>query len=67
MVPDHILDSECPHRTTYRNCLEVECNNHLSRVDEFGTFDNSTEAWEEDWDESPQLGGMAEELRQEYE
>ncbi|MEU8756226.1 hypothetical protein AB0C88_37640 [Streptomyces chartreusis] len=27
-------------------------------------FDNSAEAWEEDWDDSPQLGGMGEELRQ---
>ncbi|MGV9352301.1 hypothetical protein [Streptomyces misionensis] len=26
--------------------------------------DNSAEAWEEDWNESPQLGGMGEELRQ---
>ena len=28
--------------------------------------DNSAEAWEEDWNDSPQLGGMGEELRQEY-
>lgn len=28
--------------------------------------DNSAEAWEEDWDASPQLGGMGDELRQTY-
>lgn len=32
---------------------------------EYG-IDNSSEAWEEDWDDSPQLGGMGEELRQLY-
>ncbi|MEU0783526.1 hypothetical protein ABZ341_18370 [Streptomyces sp. NPDC006173] len=67
MIPEHLLDSECPHRVAYRNCSEVECGNYLGRVEEFGLPDNSAEPWEEDWNESPQLGGMAEELRQEYE
>lgn len=64
-VPEHILNSECPHRLLYINCEEVECNNYLREVEEYGVVDNSAEAWEEDWDNSPQLGGMGEELRQE--
>lgn len=30
------------------------------------SIDNSHEAWEEDWNDSPQLGGMGPELEQEY-
>ncbi|UPZ27654.1 hypothetical protein MUK60_07380 [Streptomyces sp. LRE541] len=66
-IPEHILNSECPHQLLYQNCEEAECNNYLRSVEEYGLVDNSAEAWEEDWNESPQLGGMAEELRQEYE
>lgn len=66
-VPEYILNSECPHRLLYINCEGVECNNYLREIEEYGVADNSAEAWEEDWDNSPQLGGMGEELRQEYE
>lgn len=66
-IPEHILNSECPHQLLYAECEEVECRNHLCRIEEYGVVDNSAEAWEEDWNDSPQLGGMGEELRQEYE
>ncbi|MGA6223451.1 hypothetical protein ACPESV_24335 [Streptomyces umbrinus] len=65
-IPEYILNSECPHQLLYANCGEVECNNYLRSVEEHGVVDNSAEAWEEDWNNSPQLGGMGEELRQEY-
>lgn len=65
-IPEYILNSECPHRLLYQNCEEVGCNNYLRAVEENGLVDNSAEAWEEDWDDSPHLGGMGEELRQLY-
>lgn len=65
-VPEYILNSECPHRLLYQNCEDVECNNYLREVGESGVADNSAEAWEEDWNDSPNLGGMGEELRQLY-
>ncbi|MFD5577277.1 hypothetical protein [Streptomyces pseudogriseolus] len=65
-IPEYILNSQCPHGLLYQNCQEAECNNYLREVEESATVDNSAEAWEEDWDDSPQLGGMGEELRQEY-
>jgi hypothetical protein len=66
-APEYILNSECPHHILYMNCREVECNNYLRGIEEAGLVDNSAEAWEEDWNHSPQLGGIGEELRQEYE
>lgn len=65
-IPEYILNSQCPHGVLYQNCEEVECNNYLREVEEYGLVDNSVEAWEEDWDDSPHLGGMGEELRQLY-
>lgn len=65
-IAEHILNSECPHRPLRMNCAEVECNNYLRGIEESGVVDNSAEAWEEDWNDSPQLGGMGEELRQLY-
>jgi hypothetical protein len=63
-ISEHILNSECPHRLLYMNCGEVPCNNYLRSIEEEPAVDNSAEAWEEDWNDSPQLGGMGEELRQ---
>lgn len=65
-IPEHILNSECPHGLLYQNCEEVECNDYLREVEECGVVDNSAEAWEEDWDNSPTLGGMGAELREVY-
>ncbi|MFJ4356948.1 hypothetical protein ACIP25_11825 [Streptomyces massasporeus] len=65
-IPEHILNARCPHDELYAECEDQGCNDYLRSIEEGTLTDNSAEAWEEDWDDSPQLGGMGEELRQQY-
>lgn len=65
-IPEHDLYAPCPHEKPRTECEEQSCRDYLRAVEaeECVRADNSAEAWEEDWDNSPQLGGMGEELRQ---
>ncbi|WP_405769369.1 hypothetical protein OG539_32950 [Actinacidiphila glaucinigra] len=65
-IPEHILNTQCSHGVIYMECVDKDCNAYLRDIEERGIIDNSAEAWEEDWNDSPQLGGMGEELRQLY-
>lgn len=65
-IPEHILNTQCPHEELYAECEDQGCNDYLRGIEEGTLADNSAEAWEEGWDDSPQLGGMGEELRQLY-
>jgi hypothetical protein len=63
-IPEHILNAQCPHGELYAECEGEGCNDYLRSIEEADVVDNSAEAWQEDWNDSPQLGGMGEELRQ---
>lgn len=65
-ISEHILNAQCTHGVLYAHCETAECNDYLRDIEERSIIDNSAEAWQEDWNDSPQLGGMGEELRQEY-
>jgi hypothetical protein len=65
-IPEDDLYDPCPHEKPRVECEKQSCRDYLRAVEaeEYVAPDNSAEAWEEDWDSSPQLGGMGEELRQ---
>lgn len=65
-IPEHILNSHCPHEELYAECEDAGCNEYLRTVEEGLSVDNSAEAWEEDMFRNPLLGGMGYELEQLY-
>ena len=62
-IPEDDLYAPCPHEKPRTECEEQSCRDYLRAVEaeKYVGTDNSAEAREEDWDNSPQLGGMGEE------
>lgn len=75
-LPEHVLNNHCDHGVPKMQCETKQCDDDLSEMEEEAArelaarhaagelTDDSAEAWEEDWNDSPRLGGMGPELEQ---